>query len=83
MPPASASSIHDKFIAKSKGIVKELPAKLKFVYIGETFAAIKELPTVSCHHGTNNEIVTSRRVVIPPAKPNQFNLACKSFSPFY
>ena len=64
--------MHEMFTARIAGRVKEFPAKLKFVYSGETFAAIMESPTLSCHHGIKNESAITTSVIAPPVKLYQF-----------
>ncbi len=68
------NSMQEMFRAIIAGKVKEFPIISKFVYKGETLAAMIESPTRSCHHGTNSETAITIRVVMPPVRPNQFIL---------
>ena len=74
IPPADRKMMLATFRAQISGIVKEVPAKLKFVFMGEAFAFTRPSPTVSCHQGTKSEIAIKTTIVKPPAKPNQFIL---------
>jgi len=80
MPLATRVSKLTTLSAHINGIVNVVPIRSKFVFKGETFAFARFSPIVSCHHGLNSDTMITTIVVTPPARPNQFILACMFFT---
>lgn len=80
IPPAIIEIMLAMFSAQIKGMVKESPTKLKYVFTGETFASTKLSPTTKLHHGTVIEMIKRAIMVIAASRPIRLILfSCNIF----